>query len=797
MAGQTTNLHLKKPEYSESSDVAVLNENMDTIDAAVKALQDDKIDKTSIVNTLEETSEGNVLDARQGKALDDKKIDKTNIANTLTETDEGKVLDARQGKALDEKKVNWATNESQGKFLQTNENGEAVWGDPFSDAAVATAVDAWMNEHAGAGSFTLDDTLTGATSAAQAKAAGDGIKAALANEAPVFNASSTYKAGQYVTYGGVLYRLTADHAADVTWASTSKVASNLGGEVTDLKSALGEHSEVYETFVVQAVEFEFDVSDPRNGITVTFRTANTDVIGYFLSNRGTLVVKADEYGEAIASHKFRFTIPRYYALVFTINAVGGLQARTKGQEQITKDDIILLGNYWAGDDALDNFVGILWDKYSKVITRKNESNIAENCLKGITESGYISSLSAYTTDGTNDADKIKSNLMIGLLNSTAANLPTSPFNGQIIQFNTLYGINYSKIQIAITGGVLYFRNNFSTNGAWNSWDIANIKLAGKSSYISTLNNFTTDGTNDADKLKPYVMVGLISATNTLNLPEGQTNGYLISISSTENETYGNIQFFIVGNTAIYMRTNYSYSGSWTEWRNIIEYYTTVDYTKTFRNVAVIGDSITAGTMPKFDGSYVTNFDYSWPSLLFTNATIQNCARSGSTAKTFFTDSEMSQKLQNLNNKTEAVFIYLGANSIEGVSMGTEEDIVTNWDDTPTETNYGWYSKLYKAVRHYTNEYCPIIVINCPDISSFTEMNEMFSDCAEACGCLYADRNAFPSNKLDYILGNNNDGTHFTSAGYAGLAEAFKWAINDVVKKNSTAFNKTALILDLE
>lgn len=40
MATQTTNLGLTKPAYSDPADISVINTNMDTIDAAIKALQD-------------------------------------------------------------------------------------------------------------------------------------------------------------------------------------------------------------------------------------------------------------------------------------------------------------------------------------------------------------------------------------------------------------------------------------------------------------------------------------------------------------------------------------------------------------------------------------------------------------------------------------------------------------------------------------------------------------------------------------------------------------------------------------
>ena len=53
-----------------------------------------------------------------------------------------------------------------------------------------------------------------------------------------FDATKAYPAGKYVINDGALYRLTADHAANVTWANTSKVAAVFGNDLSDLKSAI-------------------------------------------------------------------------------------------------------------------------------------------------------------------------------------------------------------------------------------------------------------------------------------------------------------------------------------------------------------------------------------------------------------------------------------------------------------------------------------------------------------------------------------------------------------------------------
>lgn len=77
---------------------------------------------------------------------------------------------------------------------------------------------------------------------ARQQAIGAGDAAVLAQIAPVFAAGTAYTAGQYVTYEGVVYRLTADHAAGQTWANTQKAATNLGQETSDLNRALNRPS---------------------------------------------------------------------------------------------------------------------------------------------------------------------------------------------------------------------------------------------------------------------------------------------------------------------------------------------------------------------------------------------------------------------------------------------------------------------------------------------------------------------------------------------------------------------------
>jgi hypothetical protein len=81
--------------------------------------------------------------------------------------------------------------------------------------------------------------------------------------APVFVESTAYSAGQYVKHEGNLYKLTAAHAANTTWANTSKTQvlvesemRTMQGETSDLKSAItqiAEYSDYANLFDKSAV----------------------------------------------------------------------------------------------------------------------------------------------------------------------------------------------------------------------------------------------------------------------------------------------------------------------------------------------------------------------------------------------------------------------------------------------------------------------------------------------------------------------------------------------------------------
>ena len=121
MAEYTTNLNLKKPTYAEQADIKDINDNMDTLDTVIKQAQDDIV-------------------------------------------------------ALESGKINNPSGVAEGQFLQTDENGDPVWGDPADQETIISATEGWLSEHVNTNEFAVDDTLMISGDAADSKVTGDKLK---------------------------------------------------------------------------------------------------------------------------------------------------------------------------------------------------------------------------------------------------------------------------------------------------------------------------------------------------------------------------------------------------------------------------------------------------------------------------------------------------------------------------------------------------------------------------------------------------------------------------------------------
>lgn len=155
----------------------------------------------------------------------------------------------------------------------------------------AGAVSDWLDENIPTGqTVVVDKSLTVDGAAADAKKTGDEITALKgetsankANFAGAFVQATAYPAGTYVTYtDGFMYVLPNGHEADVTWANTAKTQVSVGGELSELTSAvqLDEkyalllHDEIPGT--MQTIEFDssgnVSTITHTNGSNVAVRT---------------------------------------------------------------------------------------------------------------------------------------------------------------------------------------------------------------------------------------------------------------------------------------------------------------------------------------------------------------------------------------------------------------------------------------------------------------------------------------------------------------------------------------------
>ena len=87
--------------------------------------------------------------------------------------------------------------------------------------------------------------------------------------APAFSSSTSYQAGQYVTYNGGVYRFTTAHSG--SWAAGDVTAVNIGGELSDVKSAIKQYTgmNLIESFssgyyALQSSSTSINISSPTS-----------------------------------------------------------------------------------------------------------------------------------------------------------------------------------------------------------------------------------------------------------------------------------------------------------------------------------------------------------------------------------------------------------------------------------------------------------------------------------------------------------------------------------------------------
>lgn len=94
----------------------------------------------------------------------------------------------------------------------------------------------------------------------------------VANFAPTYSASASYAVGDYVIHNGLLYRCTTAIASGEAWTSGHWTQVNVGGEVSDLKSATDDATYKINNKIPSVLDSDgtadLDITDPSGNVIV-------------------------------------------------------------------------------------------------------------------------------------------------------------------------------------------------------------------------------------------------------------------------------------------------------------------------------------------------------------------------------------------------------------------------------------------------------------------------------------------------------------------------------------------------
>lgn len=131
--------------------------------------------------------------------------------------------------------------------------------------------------------------------------------------AVAFNPSSVYAAGNYVTYNGGLYRITAAHEAGTTWANTSKTQVTVGAELSDLNRAFNNAETAFFTTDKTPAEYQNGGISANGAVNSNANRVRSKGImsfdagtAYADINTGTLKINLIEYTSATTADTSTF-----------------------------------------------------------------------------------------------------------------------------------------------------------------------------------------------------------------------------------------------------------------------------------------------------------------------------------------------------------------------------------------------------------------------------------------------------------------------------------------------------------
>lgn len=402
-----------------------------------------------------------------------------------------------------------------------------------------------------------------------------------------FAENTAYVVGNYVTYDGNLYRITADHAAGVTWANTAKTQCTVGTELYDLKSAINKSA---GTVLIDFIQGYYVKTNKAVGSTINFET---DIISSTAGYKYAIVDCAP--GD-----------------VFTLYGKGG----SNGRLWCFIDVNNVVKNVASASAVADNLVITAPADSAKLIIN---SYVETACFIGRTINSLYPDMTYFKTISASDENNKLSNISDGCIfsisnNSTWEDRPTGAVSG--IFANYRYNSTYRFQQfIEYPAMRMYYRVTNPKDGSvlkdWTQY-VREIDLTTSiGNAIEPLLGFITptpsEYNNLVAKIGSQCFFRATASAGWTDLPETDFAGLIVNYKYAG---YGAVQIAVSYKsgkpTTVYVRyvdpsTGTALGVDWTSLKNgenDIVYY-------------ALGDSITAGSYSNDAGEGIVARDADW------------------------------------------------------------------------------------------------------------------------------------------------------------------------------------------
>lgn len=415
------------------------------------------------------------------------------------------------------------------------------------------------------------DDMEAATAAATAAADG-----ALGNFAPAFVEATANAAGTYVTYtDGKMYYLPDGHAANATWANTTKAAVTVGGEFNNLKNAINN----------------------IDGVTVASWSA-----GYIKTNGETVDISTIVPSPSGYPHVCT-VLDCAEGDVFTITGTGGnasrlwcfIDASGNSLSVANANAFLTLGKITAPANSAKVVINSLTSRNPFAIKGETIQSKLLLCMRSGSTTLIITDAQAESVLNS-DANSATVNTIIGIgqtgLNISNLPLGTSYTPGNLITYGFRTGSQNGINQLFIAYNGRVFVRSYTLN-AWTDWN--EIAKTSDTNTLTTTTMVISEATaetmfsKDFNNLLPNKIYCIGSVNLPIsNMPYSGFAGTVMCMDFREtSSTSGRMQIAISSINKLYTRIHFG--GSWKPWQEYEHEHETVYYVGSTRtHTSLIG-----------------------------------------------------------------------------------------------------------------------------------------------------------------------------------------------------------------